>query len=228
LPKDAGLKIPLSASKVAAMKDVLICAGLLFAGVLPRESANGQTVTVKAEPPTVSFTTVEPGRIDLAQLFKMSDFVAVVSGDTENYKTTMYKAVVVTSFKRTASGQTIYFGPYDGGKMGSEYVVFLRIAKEPAVPTTTPTAAYGTVKYMEVFNEGYSEMETSYACVFHEKDADAGCDYGVRVCTDFIVLPKEVRAIPPEKNDPPFGCRWVRKSNFLGLLDQFADKPGIF
>jgi len=213
------------------MKSALVVAVFLWASILPPQIANGQTVTVKAEPPTVTFTTVEPARIDLPQLFKISDVVAVVrivSGDSENYKMAIYKAVVVTRFKGTTSGQTIYFGPYDGGKLGSEYVIFLRNAKGPAVPTTTPTAAYGTVKYLEVFNQGYSEMETSYECVFHVKDAEGGCDYGVRVCTDYILLPKEVQAFPPEENDPPFGCRWVRKSKFLSLLDQFADRPGIF
>jgi hypothetical protein len=160
----------------------------------------------------------------------MADVVAVVrivSGDTENYKTAVYKAVVVTGFKETAKGQTLYFGPFIGQELGWEYVVFLRNGKEAAVPTTSPTAGHGAVKYLEVFNEGYSQMESSYACVFDGSVSNQSCDYGVRVCTDYIVLPRVVRAFPREKNDPPFGCRWVRKSKFISILDELAKEPGV-
>ena len=60
---------------------------------------------------------VEPGVIKLANLFKMADAVAlvkVVSGDTENYDTAVYKAEVVKSFKGAEVGEAVYFGPYVG------------------------------------------------------------------------------------------------------------------
>jgi len=213
-----------------AMKSALFLAGLTLVCVLPPRITTGQSVTVKTDPPTETVTITEPGTIQLAQLFKMSDVVAVVrivSGDTENYKTALYKAVVLTSFKGTAKGKSLYYGPFIGGRLGEEYVVFLRNAKEPAVPTTAPTAPYGAVRYLEVFNEGYSSMGVSYECVFDGTIPSQSCDYGVRVCMDYIVLPKGVRAFPPEKNDPPFGCRWVRKSKFLSLLDELAEEPGV-
>jgi hypothetical protein len=210
------------------MKNAAIFAGLLL-GALATQAAHGQTVTVRAEPPAETVTITEPGRIELAQLFKMSDVVAVariVSGDTENYKTAIYKATVLTSFKGTADGQTIYFGPFIGSRLGREYVVFLRTAKEPAVPTTAPTAAYGTVKHYEVFNQGLSEMETSYECVFDGKDAQQ-CDDGVRVCTDYIVLPKGTLVSPSMDEVVSMGFRWVRKSKFIALLSDLAEQQQI-
>jgi hypothetical protein len=211
------------------MENRLICGGILFAGIFLPQTVPGQA-SKTTKPTTVTVATTEPGRASLADLFKMADVVAVVrivSGDTENYKTPVYKAIVVTGFKGAARGQILYFGPFIGQKLGWEYVVFLRNAKEAATPTTSPNAAYGTVRYLAVFNEGYSKMENSYACVFDEGDPEKKCDYGVRVCTDYIVLPKEVRAFPPEENDPPFGCRWVRKSKFISILDELAEQPGI-
>jgi len=57
-----------------------------------------------------------------------------------------------------------------------------------------------------------------------EKEIAQKCDYGVRVCTEYIKLPQSMPAFPPEANDPPFGCRWVRKAVFISLLDT-QDKP---
>jgi len=118
---------------------------------------------------TVQVVPVEPGIIKLENLFKKSDTVAlvkVVSGDTENYATAVYKAEVIQSFKGAAVGEAIYFGPYEGVRLGWEYVLFLRRAAKPLAPKTTAKVSYGTVNYSEVFNEGYSSMETSYECVF--------------------------------------------------------------
>jgi hypothetical protein len=206
------------------MKRVL---GLLVFVVLLWQTAAGQNVAVKAEPPAVTHSTSEPAKISLTKLFKLADVVAVVrivSGDTESYKTTIYKAVVVTHFKGAEKEKTIYYGPYIGGRLGEEYVVFLRNAKEPAEPKNAKNQAFGTVSYLEVFNQGYSSMQTSYECVFDGKDADQHCDDAVRVCTDYIVLPKGTRAFSSEKDDPPFGCRWVRRAKFISLLDELAGK----
>jgi hypothetical protein len=193
-------------------------------------SAHGQSITVKTEQPTSTFTNTEPARIALADLFRMSDVVAVVkivSGDTENYKTAIYKASVVTSFKGTTNGKTIFFGPFIGYRLGSEYILFLRDTKKTAAPVGSPAAGYGSVNAFEVFNQGYSAMDSSYECVFKGPDAQEFCGDAVRVCTDYITLPKNVAAYPPEQNDPPFGCRWVRKSEFLLLLNEFSQPSGL-
>jgi hypothetical protein len=177
-------------------------------------SAQSQVVTIN-----------EPGVYKISDLFNAADVVAlvkIVSGDTENYEHTVYKGEVIQSFKGMPRGATVYFGPFVGEKLGWEYVLFLRNVTKPITPKTTATASYGTIPYFEVFNEGYCSMETSYACVFDGKEIAQKCDYGVRVCTDYIKLPKSMPAFPPEVNDPPFGCRWVRKAVFISLLDTLA------
>jgi len=170
---------------------------------------------------TKKITIVEPGVINLAGLLKIADTVAlvkVVSGDTENYTTTVYKAEVVKNFKGTAVGETVYYGPYVGVRLGWEYILFLRNVEKPLAPKTNSTVNYGTIHYSEVFNEGYSSMETSYECVFDGKEIAEKCDYGVRVCTDYTVLPKSLPTFPPMTEVTPFGCRWVRKEAFISAL----------
>lgn len=157
----------------------------------------------------------------------MSDMVAVVrvvSGDTENYDSAIYKAVVVTGFKGATEGKTIYFGPFIGQRLGYESMLFLRKAKVPATPKN-PQSAYGAVPYLNVFNEGYSSMEIAYECTFDGKEIRQQCDYGVRVYTDYIVLPKGTETAPPMGEETPFGCRWVRKATFLSLIRDIAE-PG--
>jgi hypothetical protein len=184
---------------------------VLFIAVLTSAWAYAQSQAV---------TITEPGIYEIGGLFKSADVVAlvkIVSGDAENYDCAVYKGEVVQSFKGIQRGTIIYFGPFVGYKLGDEYVLFLRNVDQPITPKTT--ASYGTIHYSKVFNQGYSSMETSYECVFDGEEVLPKCDYAVRVCTDYIKLPKAMSAFPPEDNDPPFGCRWVRKSGFLSLLD---------
>jgi hypothetical protein len=211
------------------MKNAFIFAGLLLTGISPSQHLHGQ-VSLTTKSGTETFTITEPGRIKLADLYKVADVVAVVrivSGDSESYEVPIYKAVVLKSFKGASEGATIYFGPFLGERLGSEYTLFLRDLKLSAVPKAERTQAYGTVSYLEVFNQGYTSLENSYECLFDGSVPGPSCDYGVRVCTDYIVLPKEVRTFTSEKDDPPFGCRWVRRSRFMDLLDDFAEKPGV-
>jgi hypothetical protein len=167
-------------------------------------------------------TITEPGTYEISSLFKKADVVAlvkIVSGDTESYDRAVYKGQVIQSFKGMPRGATVYFGPFIGDELGNEYFLFLRNLKDPITPKAEAPASYGKIAYSEVFDEGYSSMETSYECVFDGKEIAQHCDYGVRVCTDYIKLPKSAPAFPPESDDPPFGCRWVRKTVFISLLD---------
>jgi hypothetical protein len=171
-----------------------------------------------------SVTLTEPKQIELARLFQTADTVAVVrviSGDTENYAKAMYKAEVVRSFKGT-DGKTLFFGPYVGFKVGAEYLLFLQTAKDLAVPRTTPNAMYGAVHYGEVFNEGYSSMAASYECVFDDKDVNRQCDFGIRVCTDYVPLPPNVSTFPAKNEETAFGCRWVKRAAMETLLQKIA------
>jgi hypothetical protein len=172
-----------------------------------------------------SVTITEPGIYKIGDLFKAADIVAVVkvlSGDTENYGHAVYKGEVIQGFKGAQPGAMIFFGPFIGEKLGWEYVLFLRNSPKPITPKTTANAAYGTIPYSEIFNEGYSSMQSSYECVFDGKDIAQQCDHAVRVCTDYIELPKSIPAFPPEENDPPFGCRWVRQAQLVSLLGTLA------
>jgi len=211
------------------MKSAPILAGLLLANVPFLQAIYGQS-SVMTTSGSDTVAIAEPASMSLTQLFSLSDMVAVVrivAGDTENYKTALYKATVVKSYKGTTDGQVLYFGPYEGYGLGSEYVVFLKTAKDLAAPKSAPGAAWGTVKYSQVFNQGYSAMETSYQCVFEGKTVQDNCDHGVRVCTDYIRLPKQTLVFPHMDISTPFGCRWVRESRFLSLLDRFAELPGV-
>jgi len=125
--------------------------------------------------------------------------------------------VRIGSFKGLHDGAIVYFGPFLEQKLGGEYVVFLLDGKRTLTPKPGVSSSYGPVHYLEVFNQGYSAMETSYECVFGGKEPAQTCDYGVRACTDYIRLPKTVRTFSPE-SEPPFGCRWVRKPIFTSFL----------
>jgi hypothetical protein len=170
-------------------------------------------------------TIREPGVYELANLFNQADTVVLVNitaGDTHVYPVAVYKAETIKTFKGASEGETIYFGPYVGERLGSQYILFLRNVPTPLTPKTTSSAAYGAVHYQEVFDEGYSSMEISYECVFNGKNIAQKCDYGVRVCTDYVKLPKMISTFPPTIEQSPFGCRWVRKTLFLSLLDNLG------
>jgi len=168
---------------------------------------------------TVAIT--EPRIFTLQSLFAQADTVAlvkIVAGDTENYGVTVYKATVAESFKGPVTGEVIYFGPHAGRKIGSGYVVFLQNTATPKSPKTNSTSSYGTIRYSVDFDEGYTTMETSYGCVFPGKVIAERCDDGVRVCTDYITLPRSTALAPPISEETDFGCRWARNREFLALL----------
>ena len=106
-----------------------------------------------------------------------------------------------------------------GERLGWEYIVFLRNVSEPIKPRATTNAGHGTIRYAEVFNEGYSSMETSYQCIFDGSDTSQKCDNGVRVCTDYIKLPSAMPTFPPVSAEIPFGCRAVRRTAFSSILE---------
>lgn len=192
--------------------------GLLTSSLIGQTSITttiGQTTT----------TITEPGVTDIPELFRVSDKVALVktvSGDTEHYKVAVYKAQVVQPFKATVRGETLYFGPYVGLKLGWEYIVFLRANAAPLQPMAATAVSYGSVSYFSIFNEGYTVLDTSYECVFKGADTREQCDDAVRVCTDYVKVPKSLEVVPPLEEDTPFGCRWARREQFLAVLEGLA------
>jgi hypothetical protein len=174
-----------------------------------------------AQPGSVQIN--EPGIYKLAKLFSHADKVAlveVVSGDTEAYDEPVYKARVIRGFKGVSTGTVLYFGRYLGVKLGSEYILFLKDATT-AIKPKTKNAGYGVVSYSRVFDEGYSSMLTSYQCLFKGASPEQKCDYAVRVCTNFIVIPESLET-GSESINPPFGCRWVKRDDFTSMLTSIS------
>jgi hypothetical protein len=168
----------------------------------------------------------EPGRYDLGQLFASADKVALVqvsSGTTDAYDVAIYKGRVIKAFKGTQDGDIVYFGPYIGTKLGSEYLLFLKDQTNILVPKDKE-AGYGPIKYSRVFNEGYSSMLISYECGFNGSDSNQQCDYAVRVCTDYIHIPDSLQSSPSRDTVTPFGCRWVRKDRFVSAFETITGR----
>jgi hypothetical protein len=123
-------------SMIAALRTPLVLIALSIVAQLT--AARGlKQVTIK-----------EPGIYELADLFEQADTVAlvrIVAGDMEAYNVAMYKAETVQRFKGAAVGETIYFGPYVGDRLGWEHILFLRNVPKPITPKPTSNAGYGTV-----------------------------------------------------------------------------------
>jgi hypothetical protein len=173
-------------------------------------------------------TTVEisePATVPLANLFAQADVVAVVqvvSGDSESYDAAVYKSKVLTVFKGAQQGQHLFFGPYVGYEVGSQYVVFLRRANAgPKMNLADArTVSYGTIDTFHlIMFQGYSIMPIRYECAFDGKVPSESCDYGVRLNTDQVKLPSGIKTFPrTSKDDFVDANRWVRKDAFLHLL----------
>lgn len=197
-----------------------MAAALAFALLTPSLMAQTASITTTVGQTTTTIT--EPAVTDVNGLFRAADLVAVVnivSGDTEHYPTAVYKAQVIKSFKGAAKGETVYFGPYVGLRLGGEYVIFLRTTPETLKPASETPVSYGPVRYYKIFNEGYTAMEAKYECIFKENEP---CDYAVRLCTDYVKTPKSLELTPSLDKDTPFGCRWARRQQFLAFLQKLT------
>ena len=186
------------------------------------------TVLGGAQTPS-TVTNTEPGIYQLTDLYLHSDKVAlvkVIAGDSEAYEVPIYKGRVISAFKGVANSQIIYFGPYLGTKIGSEYFLFLRDVTNPIQSKDKSNIGFGNVNYSSVFDEGYTSMLTAYQCIFGGSTINQQCDYGVRVCTDYIKLPKSVSTFPMESDIQPFGCRWVLKDQFTSILNEIKESIG--
>ncbi|MGB6077126.1 MAG: hypothetical protein WBG29_15965 [Candidatus Acidiferrales bacterium] len=191
---------------------------LSFAACILAGSASGltqQTVTLSEPPP-----------VKIQELFKQADLVAVVrilSGDTEQYPVSLYKAEVVQSFKGIDVGTKIFFGPYVSYRLGSEYLVFLQHSKkaiEPKEQSGIPGMNYGRVNsFYTIMYQGNSAMLIRYTCVFDGKDVSQQCDNGIKLNPEQIVLPNTLKTFPTDSgNASGEEDRWVRKSILISFL----------
>jgi hypothetical protein len=174
-------------------------------------------------------TIAEPAPVKVDDLFNQADLVAevrILSGDTENYPRTVYKAAVLKSFKGPDIDQNIYFGPFVGYGLGYEMIVFLRRSPEVLEPRSVPKVgpSYGPIApFYLIMYEGYSALDVRYECVFDGVDTAHQCDYGVKLNTYQVRLPKSLKTFPPPMrgatNDE---TKWVRKSELVAYLEKLA------
>src|SRR5215467_9499730 len=175
-------------------------------------------------------TITEPAPVKVEELFKQADLVAVVrvvSGDAEHYPCAVYKAKVLQAFKGTDEGSTVYFGPFVGYGVGEELLVFLRHSQkgiEPNQNAADPSLNYGPISsfYLAMY-QGYGTLHIEYECVFDGKEIAQQCDYGVRVNTHQVMLPKTIKTFPSStKGAFSEETNWVRKSVFVVYLKAAA------
>ena len=189
-------------------------------------SCVAQTASITAQGTTIT----EPGIYHVSDFYKVADIVAVVkvlAGDTEGYESAVYKAKIVTALKGGNKGDVIYFGPYIGTRLGWEYVVFLKRDQKKLTPISGAIGAFGVIPYSRIFNEGYSQMEISYECAFPGKAVEENCDYGVRVCTDYVRIPPKTSTSPPMREETPFGCRYVRERDFSAIIYEAKEPDAV-
>lgn len=165
----------------------------------------------------------EPAVVKFEDLFRQADvvaFVKILSGDTENYPTAVYKAKVLQPFKGFKMGDQFFFGPYISYGLGSEYLVFLRSSDkqvEAKSKLESPGLSYGTLHLDQIMYQGYSVMPVEYVCAFRGKTISERCDYGIRINTHQVILPRGVKTYPSDLIESS-DRRWVRKAALIPLL----------
>lgn len=165
-------------------------------------------------------------RVKVNDLFKQADLVAIVrilSGDSEHYPVTVYKAEVVTAFKGVTQGEKIYFGPFVSYGTGNEYLVFLSKSEKGVEPQGEASGFnYGSVhSFFQIMYAGFGIMEIEYSCVFDGKDVKQQCDYAVKLNPEQIILPDSIRVFPQGDADAVTNYhKWVRRDGLVELLEQ--------
>ena len=173
----------------------------------------------------VSFTIGDPAPVGLSTLVQQADVVALVtilSGDTEHYTDTVYKASVVQAFKGTATSDIIYFGPFVSYGVGSEYVVALR-RSDKRLRSLSRKGADGSAppydenaSYLGIMLLGYSVMDVEYTCAL------PSCDYAVDVIYSQVTLPAHLSMTPNPGANGAGDHGWVRKRDFLAELSRLV------
>lgn len=173
---------------------------------------------------------VEPARVSIEDLLKQADLAAlvrIVSGDTEEYPSAVYKAEVIRPFKGTTVGTTIFFGPFITYALGGEYVVFLRHSEkgvEPKVHLSAPGISYGPIQTLYVvMYDGYGSMPVEYVCAFDGQEISQQCDYGIKLNTYQVIFPKHLKTFPTQfVGASSEDTRWVRKTALISFLEKLA------
>jgi hypothetical protein len=156
---------------------------------------------------------------EVDKLYAEADVVAlikVLSGDTESYDDTVYKASVLTIYKGNVQS-TLYFGPYISYGVGSEYLIFLKFSGHQlkSIATKNKTVHYKEeADYLRVMYGGYSILPVGFHCGLGRDVMD--CEDSIDAGT--VMLPKgfaSYRGDPFEKSEKrPI----VKKKDFLAYI----------
>ena len=192
-----------------------------------QERSAAITVTSQGRTTTIS----EPAPVTVEGLLRQADLAAivrVVSGDTENYPSAIYKAEVLEPFKGIKKGSTFYFGPFIGFGLGEEYLLFLHHSEraiEPKEKAPLSGLNYGRISELyEIMYEGYSAIPIKYDCVFDGKEITQQCDYGMKLNTNQVILPKKIKTYPSStKGSFSEDTKWVRKTVFIAYLQTISN-----
>lgn len=176
-------------------------------------------------------TISDPAPVKVEDLLKQADLVAIVrilSGDTEHYPMTVYKVEVLQPFKGAEKGAILYLGPFIGYGLGEELLVFLHHSEKGIEPESqaVPTGlSYGPISsFYLVMYDGYSALPVKFDCVFDGKEIAQQCDYGIRINTFQLVLPKSMKTYPSStRGSFSEETKWVRKTVFLAFLQKLTN-----
>ncbi len=96
---------------------------------------------------------------------------------------------------------------------------------EPKRPANGSGLSYGPISaFYLVMYDGYSALPVQYECAFEGKETAQQCDYGIKVNTHQIVLPKSVKTYPSSIRDSfSEDTKWVRKSVFIAYLQKLSN-----
>jgi hypothetical protein len=184
---------------------------------------------VAAQQQQMTVTITEPAPVKAEKLFKHAELVAdvrILSGDTEHYPRTVYKSEVLRPFKGVSKGAVIYFGPFVGYGLGEELIVFLDRSPERLKPYKNIESglSYGQIpSFYVVMYQGYAALQVKYDCLFDGAESAQRCDYGVRVNTYQLRLPRSVKTFPSSARGAfSENTNWVRKSEFVAYLERLA------
>ena len=169
-------------------------------------------------------TSIAP--VTLADIFKQADQVVVVqvlSGTSESYQQTVYKAKVLTVFKGAKENEIIYFGPFLTRGVGSQYLLFLKKTAGLS-PIHAEFPNYGDLpSYSREMYDGYASLEMDYQCVFDGQEIRDQCDYAVNLNPKQLIIPKSVAIFPRHNLGVETNYRgWVRKSVLMRQLEHLA------
>jgi hypothetical protein len=169
--------------------------------------------------------------VKLAALFEEADkvvLIKILSGDSEHYETVVYKAVVEVAYKGATKNETIFFGPFEGYAVGSEYILFLRRGAGEK-PTNGEALSYGSLQHVDrIMYAGYAALAVGYDCVFDGADANQRCDDSVQLNPEQVILPSNIEAFPQgEATAVTNYKKWVRRAAFIAELQAMKKKDAV-